>query len=211
MNKTDTFFNQYSVGFDSIYGNNNSLFKKMINFLFRKTMRRRFELTIAGCNPIKDKTVLDIGCGPGHFSIALAKKGAKHVSGVDFAQKMIDLAQQKAKESKLDKICSFSVGDFNSLDESMQYDYTVVMGFMDYMDNPIDIVNKTMRLTKNKAFFSFPCSEGFLAWQRKIRYKRKCALYLYSHKQLVEMLNQISCKSYKIIDLKRDYFVIIEK
>ena len=38
---------------------------------------------------------------------------------------------------------------------------------------------KILSLTANTAFFSFPLNGGLLAWQRKLRYRRRCALYMY--------------------------------
>ncbi|HNX00249.1 MAG TPA: methyltransferase domain-containing protein [Candidatus Cloacimonadota bacterium] len=210
-NKTESFFNKYSVGFDSIYGNDNSLFKKFINKHFRKTMRIRFEMTIEGCDPIEGKSVLDIGCGPGHYSIALAKNGASKVYGIDFAQNMIDLATEKAQEANVQNICKFEVADFNALDENNHYDYSVIMGFMDYMANPLEIMQKVMRITDGKAFFSFPCAGGILGLQRQIRYKFKCPLYLYSQQQLEFLMKYVPCSNYNIEKIDRDFFVTITK
>lgn len=210
MNKTESFFNKYSVGFDSIYGDN-SFFKRLINKYLRKCMRIRFEKTMEGCNPIKGKTVLDIGCGPGHFSICLALMGAKSVYGVDFAQQMIDISINRAKEKNISDICTFEIADFYTFDESKAYDYTLVMGFMDYMEDPQKVINKVIKLTNDKAFFSFPCSEGFLAWQRKLRYKFKCPLYLYSRNDLEKLFSSVKCKNVKIEKISRDYFVTVEK
>jgi 2-polyprenyl-3-methyl-5-hydroxy-6-metoxy-1,4-benzoquinol methylase len=211
MNKTENFFNKYSVGFDAIYGNNNSLFKKIINRHFRTCMRTRFEKSIQGCEPIEGKTILDIGCGPGHYGITLALKGAVKVHGIDFAQNMINLANEKAKEAKVDSKCLFEVADFNQLNEDTHYDYSIIMGFMDYMAEPLTIINKVMRITDGKAFFSFPASGGILAWQRQLRYKFKCPLFLYSAKQLELLLKYVPCKKFTIEKIDRDFFVTIEK
>jgi cyclopropane fatty-acyl-phospholipid synthase-like methyltransferase len=210
MSKTENFFNEYSVGFDSIYGDN-ALFKRLINKYLRKCMRIRFEKTIEGCKPLQGKSVLDIGCGPGHYSICLALRGAEKVLGVDFAEKMIQISRDRAKQNKISDKCSFEVIDFNTLDENEKFSYTIVMGFMDYMDNPKQIITKVVNLTSDKAFFSFPCSEGFLAWQRKIRYKFKCPLYLYSQDEVKILFANIKCKNVDIEKIGRDYFVTVTK
>ena len=49
---------------------------------------------------VKGKLVLDIGCGDGHFSSMIAKKGAE-VVGYDISQKQIELAKETEKKVNL--------------------------------------------------------------------------------------------------------------
>ena len=51
-----------------------------------------------------DKTVLDVGCGTGNFANAVAKKGAKHVLGIDFAEEAIRIAKKRYIEASKKKI-----------------------------------------------------------------------------------------------------------
>ncbi|KYK36328.1 MAG: hypothetical protein AYK19_00880 [Theionarchaea archaeon DG-70-1] len=46
---------------------------------------------------IRDKRILDVGCGEGYNTRIMAKKGA-HVTGVDFSKEMIKYAIQEKKE-----------------------------------------------------------------------------------------------------------------
>ena len=61
---------------------------------------------------VKGKTVLDAGCGPGHYSILLAKNGAD-VTSIDISEKMIEIAKNNAKEAA-SKV-RFLVGDIQDL------------------------------------------------------------------------------------------------
>ena len=81
-NKTEKFFDSYAGDFNAIYDGDNDIFRKIINRLFRRSMRIRFEKSIEGCGSDADKSVLDIGCGPGHYGVALASKGF-NVTGID--------------------------------------------------------------------------------------------------------------------------------
>lgn len=44
----------------------------------------------------KEDTVLDLGCGEGTLSLELANK-VKHVTGLDSAEKMLELFEEKAE------------------------------------------------------------------------------------------------------------------
>jgi 2-polyprenyl-3-methyl-5-hydroxy-6-metoxy-1,4-benzoquinol methylase len=209
MKQADTFFHKYSCDFDAIYGNRHNFVQAFINRYLRKDMRLRFEKTVADCQPVQDKTVLDIGCGPGHYSVLLAKQGAARVHGVDFAPNMIAISQQKARAAGVEDRCVFEIADFMRFDEQNPYDFCILMGFMDYIADPVTVVAKAARLCKNKAFFSFPKEGGLLAWQRKIRYRNRCPLYLYTRDQIEGILKKAGCKKYKIELIYRDYFVTV--
>jgi len=209
-NTTEDFFQVYAKDFDAIYGNKHSWFNALVNKYFRESMRTRFAKSLTALQPLENKTVLDVGCGPGHYCLALANMGAKHVTGIDFAPEMIRLAKEKAASGNVANKCEFFVADFHGLDEAIRYDYTVLMGFMDYMEDPLKTINKTIEITNNRAVFSFPNSKGFLAWQRRLRYKKRCPLYLYSISSLHELFGQISGITYCIEPIQRDYFVTVD-
>ena len=67
------FFDSYASDFNAIYGNRNTLVNRVVNRYLRSSMRIRFEKTIEGCQPIEGRSVVDIGTGPGHYAIMLAK------------------------------------------------------------------------------------------------------------------------------------------
>jgi ubiquinone/menaquinone biosynthesis C-methylase UbiE len=211
MKEKDTarFFDHYAGEFSAIYGTGTGAWQRFLNRHFRKTMVWRFQKTLDACQPTQGKSALDVGTGPGHYAIALAKKGISEVLGIDFAPGMIALAKAQAKELKLENICHFEVLDFLQLDETKQFDYVIVMGFMDYMQNPREIIDKACRLAKSKVLFSFPSAGGILAWQRQIRYKFRCPLFLYREKQLNEMFAKFPDWNYQIEFMDRDFFVTL--
>ena len=195
--RTSDFFHGYAADFSAIYGNEHTAFKRLTNKLFRKSMRYRYELTLESCQSIEGRSVIDIGCGPGHYGIALAQMGAARVLGVDFAEGMLKIAKQSAGDAGVADVCEFRNADFMefSADDEM-FDYAVVMGFMDYMEDPQKIVDKVMSLTSRRAVFSFPVSTGLLAWQRKLRYRSKCDLYLYSREAIERIFRNTDCSKW---------------
>lgn len=67
--------------------------------------------------------VLDIGCGAGAYSIAIANR-VKTVTGIDISPKMIEQGKKKSEELKQDNINLFQ-GDWNqvSLEDNGYYEY----------------------------------------------------------------------------------------
>src|SRR5262245_7328297 len=110
--ETRNFFHQYAQDFDAIYSTRNTPLNRVINSVFRKSMELRYRKTLEGCHPIKGKRVLDLGCGPGHYAIALAQAGAAQIVGIDFADRMIDLARRRAAGAGVTGQCTFLVQDF---------------------------------------------------------------------------------------------------
>jgi ubiquinone/menaquinone biosynthesis C-methylase UbiE len=204
------FFDSYAHDFDAIYGTRHTALNRLVNKHFRKSMRLRYEKSIAGCDPIEGKSVIDIGCGPGHFSIALASRGAGRVVGIDFAEQMLAVARQHAQQKNIADRCQWINGDFLTHSFSETFDYSIVCGVMDYIADPRTMVDKVLSVTSRKAFFSFPVAGGPLAWQRKMRYKKRCDLFLYTQPQLEELFN-VKDFDVTIEPIARDYFVTAAK
>src|SRR5215467_3601790 len=185
--QTRTFFHEYAGEFNAIYSNRNTAVNRIINGTFRKSMALRYRKSLEGCAPAKGARVLDLGCGPGHYSIALARQGAE-ATGIDFAEGMIALARKQAQSAGVADRCRFFAGDFYAFEPERPFDFVVVMGVMDYIADPKPLLSKIIAMTGNRAFISFPRSGGLLAWQRKLRYRSRCPLYLYSDTQIRELV-----------------------
>lgn len=207
---TQKFFDRYATDFDAIYGNSNGTFDAVVNRLFRQSMRQRFEMTIAGCSPAEGCTVLDIGCGPGHYSVSLAQSGAK-VLGIDFAESMIAISKRRAAAAQVTDCCEFRAADWTRFPESHKFDYVLALGFMDYVADPESTVTKIVALTTRRAFLSFPRAGGVLGWQRRVRYRyqHRCELFLYTEEQLRGLFTIFSKVRTTIAPISRDYFVTI--
>ena len=84
-----------------------------------------------------------------------------------------------------------------------------MMGFIEYFEDPLAVLNKAIRITQKQLFVSFPEKEGLLALQRKIKYKSRCFLRLYSENEIKEMISGLKVSSFEIEKISRDYFVTI--
>ena len=74
--------------------------------------------------------VLDAGCGPGRFSITIARAGGK-VTALDISDKQLEIAKQKIAEAGLsEKVDSFIEGDICDLSmfADEQFDMVICYG-----------------------------------------------------------------------------------
>ena len=76
---------------------------------------------------LEEKTILDIGSGPGAWAALFKENGAKKVHGVDFAKKMVNNASKRYSPN-----ITFTVGDAENL--------------IDFDDNSFDIVTASFLL-----------------------------------------------------------------
>src|SRR6185503_8741082 len=118
--------------------------------LFRSSMRLRYERAIFACKPVAGRRFLDVGCGPGHYCVTLAKLGAADVYGIDFAENMLEIARERARRENVAAACRFEKIDFFSHDFEDTYDGVIVMGFMDYVEDAQAIVDKVLGVTRDK-------------------------------------------------------------
>jgi SAM-dependent methyltransferase len=207
--QTSQFFDGYAADFDAIYGSDKGPVQRIANRLFRRAMLIRYQKTLAGCQPAAGCTVIDIGCGPGHYSIALARAGAEKVLGLDFAAGMLKIARERAEAQGVAQRCSFVLGDFLTYPISERFDYAIVMGFMDYVSDPRPVIDRGLAIVRRRAFFSFPKAGGPLAWQRQLRYRNRCDLFLYRHEQIHSLLSRTGA-AFSIESIGRDFFVTLE-
>jgi SAM-dependent methyltransferase len=209
MKENQSFWDSYASDFDAIYGTKNSWFNNAINKLFRGAMRIRFEKTMQ-IIPDEKVSVIDIGCGPGHYCFSLSKSGQREILGIDFSEKMIKLAMDHALELGIEKKLKFEVLNFLEFEPKKIYDYSIMMGFIEYFEHPELIIKKALDITNRKILMSFPVTGGLLAFQRKLRYKRRCYLRLYSHDDIQELLKGLNISTFKIEKIQRDFFVTID-
>jgi SAM-dependent methyltransferase len=172
-------------------------------------MYKRFELTLAECQPVVGKKILDIGCGSGRFCIPLARRGANKVLGIDFAQNMIDLAVQLANEQGVDGSCEFYCADFLSISLEEKFDYVIAVGLFDYIKDPQPYFRKISTLTKEKFVATFPTKWTYRRLLRKIRLKLYgCPVYFFSKCQIKKMCLESGFVDVSMKRIGKIYFVV---
>ena len=93
---------------------------------------------------IRDKVVLDYGCGPGYQAVAMAREGAKSVVGIDIIQAWLDSGRALAAENKCDDRVSFSEAKSFLGDSSKRGKFDVVLccgSFEHFEDSAKELAN----------------------------------------------------------------------
>lgn len=139
---------------------------------------------------VKNKKILEIGCGNGYLSRLLAKKGAK-VSGTDLSQKLLDFAIEKEKNNPLG--IKYLRRDAADLKGFKNKSFDIVIANMCLMDvrNVENAIKETSRVLKNNGKFIFSINHPVFFYQKwayimrdkkrffaraVLKYKTPCAL-----------------------------------
>ncbi len=85
-----------------------------------------------------DSSILDVGCGDGRLSVALARH-ARYVTGIDLAPAMIARAKARGQQAALQNL-TFHVADLNQLDFApAQFDLIVCSFVLHHTDQRVSI------------------------------------------------------------------------
>jgi ubiquinone/menaquinone biosynthesis C-methylase UbiE len=104
---------------------------------------------------MRDKRVLDIGCGIGGPAFFLARNYGANVVGTDLEPQLIELAKQRAKKSGLEAKTEFQVVEAGPLgfpDES--FDFVVSSGAFTQISNKLEMFKEVLRVLKPGGVFS---------------------------------------------------------
>jgi len=103
---------------------------------------------INGLVSLKQNQVLDVGCGGGILSDAMARAGA-HVTGIDLATKSLKVAQLHALETQTPNVNYREVSAEALAEEApAQFDVVTCMEMMEHVPDPASIVKACATLVK---------------------------------------------------------------
>ena len=107
----------------------------------------RVDLIEQYAGSLADKRVIDIGCGGGILSEALAIKGAK-VTGLDMAKASLDVANLHRLESGVNVDYVLSTAEEWALANSHQYDVVACLEMLEHVPKPASVVQACAKLVK---------------------------------------------------------------
>lgn len=104
---------------------------------------------------IAGKTVLDVGCGGGILSEALAQRGAQ-VTGIDAGSEPINVAQLHLLESELDISYYHSTAENFAQQHSASFDVISCLEMLEHVPDPQSVIHACAALCKpgGQLFFS---------------------------------------------------------
>ncbi|HYL76501.1 MAG TPA: class I SAM-dependent methyltransferase [Bryobacteraceae bacterium] len=191
MPQVARFWNQVATEFDAIYtGSNKSALSRAMDRVFRKDIYQRFDWVMNKCGDVTGRSICDIGCGSGRFVSDFAKRGAEHVTGIDVAPNMLDLAQRLVTQDGVADKCDFVHTDILDWQTDRKFDITIAIGFWDYIEDPPERLRIIRGMTKQTFLSAWP---RFWTWRmpvRKVRlqYIRGCPVYFFRKPQVLKLI-----------------------
>jgi len=153
------YFEREAGDFDASYDSSKNIkdvVRRASYFYNKKPLENRLKALLglvgeAGVNT----TILEVGCGPGVYSIQLAGRGAT-VSAVDYSESMIELARQNAGRAGVR--VDFQQADFLRLPELQVFDCVFATGVIEYIApaRQREFLAKMARLSRDSVIVSFP-------------------------------------------------------
>lgn len=203
------YWNNEADAFQRIYTHRKSKLSNVLDSVFRKDMYERFVFTIKNCEPIPDRTFLDVGCGNGLYSFELARKGARRVLGLDISEVMIGLCKQASENQNLADRCEFIQTDLLAYESKEKFDVSFGIGLFDYIKDPRPVLKKMRELSTDKVILAFPRYWTWRAPVRKVRLNaRGCDVFFYTKSQLDELMREAGFKRHEVHKVGKLHCVI---
>lgn len=179
------FFDRFAGSFDTLYDGRRTVFMRWVDRKFRSDMFIRFALTFDRLGDLKDKSVLDIGCGSGPYMVEALKRGAHHVTGLDPAPRMLDLARRRLEAQGFRNEQFQLVRSLFPDGDHSVYDFAIVMGVLDYVGDPESFLRALRTRVNIAAVASVPSTHWFRSPVRKARYQlRQCPVHFYERERI---------------------------
>ncbi len=147
---------------------------------------------------IRNKSVIDIGCGSGRFAIALSQMGAKKVTAVDINPQGLETARKFAKESGISNVefVEHNVLELPFQDES--FDFVFSKGVLHHTGDLEKGINEYSRVLKKGGHgFLYLYANGGIYW--KSRDKMREVMKLIPMEFTIKVLDSIGMPSRRTI------------
>lgn len=204
------FFDGFAPAFDTLYDKKRGAFMRWVDENYRSDMFVRFQLSFERLGDLRGKTLADIGCGSGPYVIEALRRGAVQVVAVDPAPGMLKLLHERLASTGNEQKCTIVKG---SLPETSipRCDHAIVMGVMDYVEDPRPFLRALRSSVRTSAVLSFPSKHWFRTPFRKFRYwARRCPVFFYDRDKIETLCRECGfsdVRVHKIPGAGMDYHI----
>jgi len=203
------YWNNEADAFQRIYTHRKSKMSNILDSVFRKDMYERFVFTIKHCEPVKDRTFLDVGCGNGLYTFELARKGARRILGLDISEVMIGLCKEASETQNLNDRCEFIQTDLLEYKSNEKFDVSFGIGLFDYIRDPAPVLKRMREMSTEKVILAFPRYWTWRAPVRKVRLNaRGCDVFFYTKSRLNELMRDAGYKRHEVHKVGKLHCVI---
>ena len=205
--KVARYFDSHAVDFDTIYEQDKGAVRKLRDRLSRGTVLDRLPFVMRVAGERSPSSILDVGCGAGRFAIPLAKTGAT-VTGLDFAEEMIALAERAADQAGTGSGCTFLCEDVMAWDPRVTFDMAIAIGVFDYVSDAAPLLARIASFTAGTIVVSFPKRAHPLVPIRWVRLRLAgCPVFFYTRWQIEELASG-HLSDFTVTDLRRDLMLV---
>lgn len=199
MNASGRFFDGFADAFDTFYDRKRSPVMQWVDRRFRSDMFLRFALAFDFLGDLEGQRVVDIGCGSGPYIAEALRRGALHVTGVDPAPRMLYLADQRVSRLGMRNRVTLIEGYFPQTAPAGPFDAALVMGLMDYVEDPLALLRGLRAIVTMRAAVSFPSTHWFRSPFRAARYRlRRCPVRFYTRAGIEELVRAVDVRDYQL-------------
>ncbi len=92
---------------------------------------------------------LDVGCGMGEMSLALAQRGCKHVTGIDRDPDYIEIAKRCARKMQLQDKVTFECMNVHDIPNEKRYDIVLSHEMLEHVERPGDCLRRINGVLKS--------------------------------------------------------------
>ena len=104
-------------------------------------------------NDLTGKTVLDLGCNSGYFSVQMKKRGASEVVAVDAFKGAVEQTKFLARWFDVDLEVIQEEAHVYCLTTEERFDYILYLGLFYHLKYPGLVLDRLAEMTKSKLFF----------------------------------------------------------
>ncbi len=189
-------FNRHAEEFDRLYDlQRQSSLSRWLICRFHSDIADRYLAALEHVRASGARSVLDVGCGPGHYLAALAEMGIPRIVGIDASEEMIRLARQQP--ALVDRSSVEIVhADYSVWQTAERFDVVLAMGFFDYTRAPVPLLAKMREHSRHSVFASFPSRHWFrtpFRWTR--RWLQGTKVYFYSEAEILRVGREAGFKT----------------